>query len=48
MIFFTAVFAEFDEKRPVIEMSKQHRPPSCNKGPHASGNNVLVARKTTK
>lgn len=46
MIFFTAVFAEFDEKKPVIEIGKQHR--LQTKDRTQAGNNVLVVRKTAK
>lgn len=46
MIFFTAVFAEFNEKRPVFEMSKQNR--LQTKGRTQAENNVLVVRKTAK
>lgn len=46
MTLFTAVFAEFDEKRPVIEMGKQNR--LQTKDRTQAENNVLVERKTAK
>jgi len=44
--FFTAVFAEFYEKKPVIRIGKQHR--LQTKDRTQAENNVLVVRKTAK